>query len=239
MKHIVDSPLIDTPWQHCKVDTVFSDELWKEVEHAGKLLTPIIKDGAASIDLIEAELYGVPSSTTNRIVDFADQFLENHIAILKKFEHVTLSEHGYVMDLRWGFSKNRMDEYDDIHDDTANSTKTITFIIYISPDDEHGTLIYTKGYKYHSEIEWKPNSGLYFSPNYDVSWHSYKNKNVNVPRITLNLYFHSLDPWFDTTELQTRKARAGETRLNWFISYFKQHKLYRSSYDLIKLLTDD
>lgn len=227
MNNILSAKTLDDPWQHCVIDEVFDNTLWSAVHEAATLMAPHIEDGAYSIDLIEALDYGVPQSTIDMIVDYSDSLLGIHKEVIGKFSHMSFSKYGYINDIRWSFAKNCVWA---IHDDKANLNKIMTFVIYVSPEQDTGTLLYTHvtPESYHSTINWNPNSGMLFCPEHEVTWHTYKAG--DTPRITLNIYYHSLDPWFDDVDFQQNAlAKQRISRIKWVKSMFEQGKLYRSN----------
>lgn len=232
--HIVSSQVINDPWPHSIINQVMDEELWQCVEEATIALAPHILHGADSIDVRCSYEQGVLPSTINKIVDFADTLIDRHVEILSKFQHVKLSKYGYMMDLRWGFLKNQTDPFFDIHTDTYNPSKKMTFIVYTSPLKDCGTLTFSDMTTFDSEVPWEINSGLMFCPS-ETSWHSYKNYHAETPRITLNFYFHEIDSWFDKQYREKTIERLGEARVEWFLSYFKQGKLIRTDYDFLGL----
>ena len=225
MNNILEAPVINSPWQHCYIDNVLPPELWDAVNEAATLMAPHVKQGSYSIDITESLDFGVPQSTIDMIVEYSDALLEIHKEVLGKFSHTSLTKHGYISDIRWNFSKNRLEP---IHDDKANINKMMTFVIYVSPDRDTGTVIYTEPHEhgYHSTVPWTPNSGILFCPEDQVTWHTYQSG--NTPRITLNLYYHGLDCWFESPEFRNNAVlKQRLTRIKWIRDMFENGKLYR------------
>ncbi len=50
----------------------------------------------------------------------------------------------------------------EIHGDSQN--KIWSLVVYVSPEENTGTELFTDEWEYHSTIEWKVNRGLFFSP---------------------------------------------------------------------------
>jgi len=69
-----------------------------------------------------------------------------------------------------------------IHNDTYD--KLLSVVIYISPDDNKGTILYsTESGDNPKEIVWVPNRAFIFSRN-NTTWHSYESDKINS-RLTL------------------------------------------------------
>jgi hypothetical protein len=52
--------------------------------------------------------------------------------------------------------------------------KIFTSVTYVSPIISKGTILYDMDKKYVKEVEWAPNRALFFAPETDKTWHSYK-----------------------------------------------------------------
>lgn len=227
MNKILNATVIQEPWQHILIDNILPLHIWNAVKDAATIMSSSVTDGAYSIDIIDAKEYGVPQSTVDLIVDYTDSLLDIHKEVISKFDHMSFTEYGYLSDMRWSFSKNQLEP---IHDDKANLNKMMTFVIYVSPEEDTGTLIYTSPDKdtgYHSTIPWKPNSGILFCPQHNVTWHTYVSG--NTPRITLNLYYHGLDRWFLNEDFQNNAIlKQRLDRIKWVRTKFEENKLVRA-----------
>lgn len=226
MNKILDTPVIQTPWQHIIVEDILPPEILNAVNAAAKIMSPHIIDGEYSIDLADSIVFGVPAETVDLVSEYADQLLDIHKQVISKFDHMTFTEYGYFSDIRWGASKNQSSS---IHDDKANLNKMMTLVIYISPTDDIGTSIYTTANEtdYHSTVAWKPNTALLFCPQSNVTWHSFVSG--DTPRITLNLYYKGLDPLFLNQDLQNNAVLTQPLdRIKWMLEKFEQNKLVRA-----------
>jgi len=52
--------------------------------------------------------------------------------------------------------------------------KIFTSVTYVSPIISKGTILYDTNKEYVKEVEWFPNRALFFAPETDKTWHSYK-----------------------------------------------------------------
>jgi hypothetical protein len=73
---IINSPIIDEPWEHKIVDDFFSPEEFVKVSEAAKLLAPLAVEGKTRpLWLHEAKAEGVPEETIELIISTADKVL--------------------------------------------------------------------------------------------------------------------------------------------------------------------
>jgi len=79
---------------------------------------------------------------------------------------------------------------------SESSHKVLLIVIYLEPEIERGTRLYTGQQEsdFHKEIEWKPNRALIICPNgnNDETWHTWKNTN-GEPRVTLNIFCEKIE----------------------------------------------
>ncbi len=192
---IINSPILLDPWEHKVVDDILPDQVFKKVQEAAKFLTKYTIDGKTNpIWINEALTLGVKQDCVDSIINFTDQILDNIDDILAGFSTTNKSLHGYYSLPKFGVSgKNFMYP---IHSESSH--KVLLIVIYLEPEIERGTRLYTGQQEsdFHKEIEWKPNRALIICPNgnNDETWHTWKNTN-GEPRVTLNIYASIQSIW--------------------------------------------
>jgi len=193
LENIYNSPIIQEPWEHKVIDDVLSENCYQDILDASKMLTKCAKNGkTTAVWLNEISDLGVPQKTIDKIITASDEILKNLDKIISGFSKTNESPLGYFAMPKFGISGGNFTY--PIHSESSH--KTMTIVIYLTPEEEGGTLLYTgPEEKYlHTETGWKPNRGLLIATNglNDTTWHAWKNKTGN-PRVTLNIFCEKLE----------------------------------------------
>tara|TARA_R100000908_G_scaffold64443_1_gene48384 strand:+ start:1123 stop:1743 length:621 start_codon:yes stop_codon:yes gene_type:complete len=144
-----------------------------------------------------------------------DEFNSYQKVILDTFKPIRLEQHnksGYHLSSHIGLRKTKPNTTREVHGDSQN--KIWSLVVYLSPEVNTGTELFTDEWEYHSTVEWKVNRGLFFSPGPTGSLREKKklksnkgikkmdyntlhriSNNFDLPRITLlmNIYLLPLD----------------------------------------------
>jgi len=193
IKQILDATVITDPWNYLIIENVFNQQELTSIKDAIPVAAALAKSvrpvGSASIDfkLHNAELLaaGMKIETLNIIYDKTEIISNNYISILKKLNNYDSAKE-YKITSQFSITHNIWYQ---IHSDYLGSyNKAMTFVVYLTPDDSTGTILYTGDQKedFHSIIPWKLNTGMMFAPN-EHTWHNFFHYG-DTTRATLNFY---------------------------------------------------
>lgn len=234
MKEII----LDSPWKHVILENVFSQEDFTKILREVVPMCATYPDGEHVLNLYDAEESGsISREVSDILVNIADSVLvKNAKTLFEQFDGVVESDNGYFCIPQFGITKNFSHG---VHcDEVYKSYKTLTFLVYLSPNDSTGTLIYSgeDDRTYHSTVPWKPNSGLYFCPYPDSTWHAFKSD--GEVRVTLLLNLKRLDALLDDKVALEKAKQHLPFMVKWLARYAEQGKLFNTSIDLKKLLPE-
>lgn len=204
LDNIYNSPIIKDPWEHKVIDDVLSDDCYSDILEAAKILSKYSIYGETNaLWLNEIAEKGVSEKTIDKIIRASDEVLQNIHKIISDFSKTNTSPQGYFAMPKFGISGGNF-KYP-IHSESSH--KTMTIVIYLTPEEEGGTLLYTgpEEKDLYKETEWKPNRGLLIATNglNDLTWHAWKNK-TGKPRVTLNIFCEKLE-CLETSMLNSSK----------------------------------
>ena len=190
IKQILDATVITDPWNHLLINNIFNQLEIALLIDAVDTLLPLITTGYISTDFQQQKLRLIAAGVNLKVIELVEEktkLLEtNHIDILKKLNNFN-SLAKYSVSSQFGFIKN---SWHFIHSDNLESNKkAMTFVIYLTPDDAKGTVLYTgpELENFQSIVPWKSNSGFIFAPAADTTWHNYFHYGETA-RATLNFY---------------------------------------------------
>jgi hypothetical protein len=209
--NILNSPVIEDPWQHKEVKNVFRQNFFQRLSAEVQQVKDHIQVGDNGLWMFEAVQLGISQSLVDEIFEANKQFLKISAQLIKQFNTKNTSQIGYFSIPRFNFVKpNYVGE---IHDDGDTKEKTVIMTTYLYPNQSTGTRLYTQEVEssYHSSLNWEPNSALVFAPVTDVTWHSFNSGHSE--RITLSFFFEKI-------ENMDIINRLSEEKIEWFYNNF-------------------
>ncbi len=225
---ILNSSLLIDPWEHKVVDNFLPEDIYKKIREAAKYLTKFTIHGKTNpIWINEALDMGVEEETIESIVKVTDEILNNIDKILDQFTEPNKSNQGYYAIPKFGVSGK--DFQYPIH--TESSHKSLLIVIYLEPDLEYGTRLYSgpKEENFVKEIEWKPNRAFMICPNgkNDTTWHTWKNT-TSESRVTLNIFCEKIEKMQDSLT----KSSPGDnpSGLLWLYDQIGKNRLTTNKY---------
>jgi hypothetical protein len=182
---IVESKLIEAPWEYKIIDNVFDAKDLDILTNAAKTLSSQYIDGdSIRAWMPVAKSMGVSQEAIDVIVAGGNQLLEKFFSITQDFYKGKLPKGSYFSMPKFEVTGTNY-EYP-IHKDSFD--KLLTFVIYMYPEQHLGTRLYAglDQNSYLGSIDWKVNRAFMISPEADKNgWHNWKN-DLTVPRVTLN-----------------------------------------------------
>lgn len=191
IQNIKNSPILMDPWPHKVIDNFFDKETFDKIRQTAQYLKKYCIDGKTNpFWLNEALEAGADPATVEDIITATDIILDNIQTILDDFPRYNKSNIGYYAMPKFGIS-GRDFKYP-VHSESSH--KVLLFVIYLEPEDERGTRLYSENdeSKFVKEIEWKLNRAFLMCPGSDDTWHNWQS-NGTVPRITLNIFCEKLE----------------------------------------------
>jgi hypothetical protein len=213
VSNILNSPVIEDPWQHKEVKNVFSLDFFQRLSTEVQKIKNHIQLGDNGLWMFEAVQLGISQSLVDEIFEANKQFLKISAQLIKQFNTKNISQIGYCSIPRFNFVKpNYVGE---IHDDGDTKEKAVIMTTYLYPDQSTGTRLYTdkKESAYHSSTKWESNSALVFAPVTDITWHSFNSGQDE--RITLGFFFEKIEDMSFINQLSKEK-------IEWFYNNFSK-----------------
>lgn len=188
--NISKSEILTDPWPHKIVDNVLDEHSFKNLLRVAERIKQIEEFHTKEILWMDDILKLTDAEVVDDIVYNANKILDVMPDISKGFTEKITSNLGYFNNPRIGISM--ANSVGEIHDEGTN--KVMAFIIYISPENSTGTLLYKENNRktFSKEIEWKPNRGFLMYSVPGKTWHSFSSKDDEI-RITLNFYYEKLE----------------------------------------------
>jgi hypothetical protein len=226
--------VINSPWRHVLLENVFSDVEFEKICSEVVPLCQDYPDGEHVLYLYDAVKAGkISKEVSDIVVNMVDSLLvQKAHELLDQFDNVVKSDNGYFCVPQFNITKNF--SHGSHCDEVIKGYKTLTFLVYLSPNQSTGTLIYSDESTYHSEVPWKPNSGVYFCPYPDDTWHAFKSD--GEVRITLNLNLKRIEAFPTDIESLEQAKHFAPNMFYWLMDYVKQGKLFNTRLDLKSLL---
>jgi hypothetical protein len=217
ISNINSAKLLTDPWPHKVFDNVLSQEALDAALTIVSKLSKIDKDEIEDTlwipDVIE--LTGLEKEC-ELIIDAADAIIKELASVLECFTDRLDSKLGYFNNPRFGVTVEGASD-GEIHDEP--NYKVLSLIIYLSPEESIGTLLYRNNNEesLDHEIEWAVNRGLMFCTIPNKSWHKYMTDGNR--RFTLNFYFEKLE------SLDMSRDSQNIERITWLHQQFEKNKL--------------
>ena len=185
---VLNSPIINEPWQHQIVDQSLPTDVFKRLETQCEQFLNLDTEGNLK--------FIFPHEFEDYNIDLYEEVHSIGLQILEKAENLT---RGLYKNPRWyggltvyaHISITPPLPYKfDIHEEGLE--KIWSSVTYVTPTKNVGTKMYTAKDEntYVSEAEWKPNSTFIFCGQKGVTWHSYESSET-TNRITLNYFLMS------------------------------------------------
>ena len=229
--------VVGTPWRHVVIEDVFSTTDFEKICTEVIPLCSDYPDGEHVLYLHDAVVSGnLSQEVSDIIVDMVDSILvQNACNLVNQFKDSVKSDNGYFCIPQFNITKNF--SHGSHCDEVIKNHKTLTFLVYLSPGESTGTIIHSKEDEYHSTVPWKPNSGVYFCPYPDTTWHAFKSGGET--RITLNLNLKRIEALTEELGSLEKARKYFPNLVDWLVSYAKQGKLFNTTVDLKKLLSPE
>lgn len=223
----MNETLILKPWPHCISEECIESNTFFTLQKALENLFKDIDDGNHVFDIYDLYKMGLSKNALDSIVEHSDNIIKSNL--FKNFSQYRKSKYGYFVIPKIGVSKNR--RYG-VHDDTGGNYKSLSYLVYISPNESTGTIL-CKENEEHSVVSWKPNKGIYFCPIQNITYHDFlSNKEV---RITLNINISALEMLYDNNHLEDM-IKSDKERVLYCYNLFKQNKLFVTETNFLEFI---
>jgi len=215
--NIFSSKIETNPWPYKLVDNILDQETFNAILKG----TQPLKENAIfeprdpnGLWMFKTKEFGVSSEIVNLIMDMNIQLLKYYKEVLDPFDNAMHSKIGYFSIPRFNFIGPHVDGT--IHDE--GDSKTMSMVIYLSPEKTQGTKLYLKE-DYNSfvrEVEWKPNRAFLMCSQPGITWHSFHSD--NQPRLTLNFYYEKMEKMSYINDL-------GDEKMAWFYEEYSNDRI--------------
>jgi len=185
-KKILNQPIKLDPWPHQIVANIINPDLFKSIKYQCRPLLDIPLTSALQIYPKEFSNYGL--SFTQDLNNISKELQDNFKTIIKQYPYYRYGLN-HSVDAHLSITPP-LPYTHEIHSESLE--KVLSIVVYISPDQNIGTRLYTKCSEasYVGTVPWQPNLALIFCGQTDVTWHSYQSDSVSN-RITLNFFIKS------------------------------------------------
>jgi hypothetical protein len=217
LENIFNAKIINDPWPHQIIDNFLDETVFEKIKQLSEKISEIDDyDTSEIIWLNELEELDDTKSVSNDIVECADILVKNFEGISKPYNSIRQKSNlGYFNVPRFGISPANI--INEIHDEGTN--KIMALIVYISPEESIGTLLYSKNDEnyFSKEIQWKPNRAFLMYSIPGITWHKFNSSDKK--RITLNFYYEKLEA------LEHLNKNVSADKVNWIREKFGEGKL--------------
>jgi hypothetical protein len=189
---IVGGQILQEPWPHQIIEQTIDQKSFEVLKTIPRFLltkeniqkNSFLKEkiffdartspGGAVLDILDLIKCGVSEDVVEVLFDVAQDFLKLSKSILDRYPNSrkpSPEQEVFVQaNINLDFPYNWFPPHDDV------SRKIITFIVYLSPENNIGTILHSIESEDDVQkiVEWKPNSSILFCPEKDVTWHSFK-----------------------------------------------------------------
>lgn len=217
LENLFNAKIINDPWPHQIIDNFLDETVFEKIKQLSEKISEIDDyDTSEIIWLNELEELDNMKSVSNDIVECADILVKNFEGISKPYNSIRQKSNlGYFNVPRFGISPTNI--INEIHDEGTN--KIMALIVYISPEESIGTLLYSKNDEnyFSKEIQWKPNRAFLMYSIPGITWHKFNSSDKK--RITLNFYYEKLEA------LEHLNKNVSADKVNWIREKFGEGKL--------------
>ena len=187
IKKIIESPILEEPWHSKVVDDFLEEDLFNQLRKECEKVFP-----SRSIDnfnkpttrlnelMVSSEF---SESLSQSLLELNSLMLNNIDSILDSFPYSRRFKYYHSIPSFFFLKEGTPDH--PIHDESHY--KSLSIVLYISPNMSCGTKLYTPSKSFHSQIEWKPNRAFIFCGKSKHTWHTFGGSE-NSDRITMNLF---------------------------------------------------
>jgi len=231
---IKSATIKEEPWRHLIVDDIYCQSCFQKIS---ELLT--VKKIKSDFEAVDTD-HSFSQKRQNRLDDANHKKMEDIIK-LRSDKHVRqfLDCAEYIYSLYPNYRK-----YDSIyclpsisrmapgviwpvHDDSIE--KSITMVIYIDPEENHGTTLYSSETEFHHRVEWKPNRAHIFCPETNVTWHGYGADGDNPLTRTTIVWFVQENPLHNKEgKLKKNQPKNDEKYWKMVFDYITQSKCIKN-----------
>lgn len=172
--------IIKKPFPVITIDNFFDDESWDYIQKN------LVANPQGYINSLNEDCYDEQPWGT-MVYDEEDPvikpYMEEHIS-LDLMKYFPLHRDYDPDKIKKGYLINFFDKnfHSPIHHE--ESDKLLAVVIYLAPEHNIGTLLYTRGKNIDSVVTWKPNRACIFAPYSNLTWHSFGIFD-NSPRYTI------------------------------------------------------
>jgi hypothetical protein len=190
--NLVNSPIFNNPWRHQYIENFFRQADFEKVKIAATKLEHFYKDKLITADncLSLAEVYDtVDEEVFDIILEANRKLLDNIELIVKNFPNHNKFKQ-YISFPSFHILPPNSD-WQKIHDESSD--KTVSIVVYLSPEISIGTTLYKENDRNseNKEIPWKQNSAMLFCGQKGVTWHDFCSR--ENPRVTLNFFLRTIN----------------------------------------------
>ena len=210
LSRVKSATIVEEPWRHLLVDDIFCQSCFDKIVDSidQKNDSALYHDGtrgSADDDAYEGEFI-----TKFRSDKLIQQWLDCAEYVYGLYPNARRYDSVYCYP-----SISRMNSGISwpIHDDTTE--KSITMVIYIHPEKNLGTELYSTKTDYHHTTEWKPNRAKIFCPEHEVTWHGYAADTESPVKRTTMTWFIQQNPLHNKEDLYAKYGSGGKGDNHW------------------------
>lgn len=223
IEKIKRSEIIEEPWEHKIIDNFFPEDTFQEIKKLATFLSKnyTIPGKTNPMWMSEVLEAGGNPATVDKIIDAADDILDNIHYLMEDFTDNQYSSQGYFAMPKFGISGNGFSY--PVHSESSH--KVILFVIYIFPEKDVGTKLYKtkEESSWVKDVEWKENSAFMMTTkNTNMTWHNWV-AGSNPSRVTLNIFCEKLE-LAQKSLLQSTKSDGNEGII-WLYDQFGKNRL--------------
>jgi len=162
------------PWPHIVIENFYTDEVFAKIKSATKrFLKANVDTSIRKQEFPFADDPILQECINSRPLD------TSYLDILK--DHRPYDDLKLFWEVNFLLGPHRYP----IHDEA--SRKVLSCVVYVEPEENNGTYLYTADKTYAKQVEWKPNTAFIFAAIDGVTWHDYDCPKGKL-RITINQF---------------------------------------------------
>lgn len=218
LSRVKSATIVEEPWRHLLVDDIFCqscfDKIVDSIDQKNDAVHSLLTDGADEGALqYMNNTHGAAEGefiTKFRCDKLIQQWLDCTEYVYGLYPNARKYDSVYcypsISRLSSGVSWP-------VHDDARE--KSITMVIYMYPEKNLGTTLYSTETNYHHTAEWKPNRAKIFCPEHKVTWHGYiADPESSVMRTTMT-WFIQENPLHNKEDLYAKYGSGGKGENYW------------------------
>jgi hypothetical protein len=187
IKKIIESPILEEPWYSKIVDNFLEEDLFNQLRNecerifSSRSINNFSEPTTRLNELMVSSEFS--ESLSQSLLDLNSSMLKNIDSILDSFPYSRRFKYYHSIPSFFFLRKGTPDH--PIHDESHY--KSLSIVLYISPNISSGTKLYTPAKSFHNQVEWKPNRAFIFCGKSKHTWHTFGGSESN-DRITMNLF---------------------------------------------------